>query len=395
MALSTQPAVAYLAGGKIKLRTSTEKPHVIESKFAQTIRDRAVKNQERHAWKGGDSGGGMFAGPSLWGKNAAQDAAAIPISITSICRGSTVGQLLYSLESDSTCSMLAIEDYGADERRLWNHHKTAVTRLNMNADGDIVASVEHQFGTANIGIKLAGEGSGFGEVTEGDSLDTAPRWVMGRTNEIVFQSAGVGRNQHGHIAALGPFAVHHLKVDSGEMEVLAEDSQYDFLTPAMLDNGTLYYIRRPYLAALKPSFFAVIKDVLLFPFRLLYSILQFLNFFAFLFTGKKLNRAGTVPQKEMDIKQMLIWGRHVQAQRNRSQGDEAPDLVPQSWELIRRDSDGEEKTIARGVLDFDVTPQGQVVYTNGNALFSIGPNGESKKIQTDTMISQVTFLCAA
>lgn len=394
MSRSTQPAVAYLAGGKIKLRTNTGKPHVIESKFAETIRERAVKNQQRHAWKGGDAGGGLLAGPSVWGKKGSQDAAAIPIYITSICRGSTTGQLLYSLESDSTCSMLAVEDFGAEERRLWNHHKTNVTRLNMNAAGDIVASVEHQFGTANIGIKMAGESSGFGEITEGDSLDTAPRWVIGRENEIVFQSAGVGRNQHGHIAALAPFAIQHVKVETGEMEVLAEDSQYDFLTPAMLEDGTLYFIRRPYLAALKPSFFAVMKDVLLFPFRLLYSILQFLNFFALLFTGKKLNRAGNVPQKEMDIKQMLIWGRHVQAQRNRPQGDEAPDLVPKSWQLIRRNADGKEQTIAQGVLDFDVTPEGQVVYTNGSALFTISADGGSQKIQSDKMISQVTFLCA-
>src|SRR5687768_13631051 len=98
MAQATYPPVAYLAGGKIKLRTNTEKPHVIESKFAQTIRDRAVKNQERHSWKGADAGGGFFAGPSIWGKNGSQDAGAIPIYITSICRGAANGQLLYSLE---------------------------------------------------------------------------------------------------------------------------------------------------------------------------------------------------------------------------------------------------------------------------------------------------------
>src|SRR5690606_40007369 len=116
------------------------------------------------------------------------------------------------------------------------------------------------------------------------------------------------------------------------------------------------------------------KDVLLFPFRWILSILQFLNVFAMIFTGKPLDRASKTPRKEMEIKQMMIWGRLVQSQQNRPQEDEPPDLVPKSWELIRRDSSGAEQVIARGVLDFDVSPEGRVVYTNGNSLFLIGPD---------------------
>ena len=268
-----------------------------------------------------------------------------------------------------------------------------VTRLHVNETGDIVGSVEHKFGTANIGVKLCEEGSGFSEVTEGDSLDTAPRWVHGKKSEIVFQSAGVGRNQHGHIAELAPFALHHLNIETGEMNVLLEDRKYDLLTPAMLEDETLYYIRRPHQGSLKVSPVSIIKDILFFPFRLIFAIVQFLNFFSFLFTGKKLNRAGNIPTKEMDIKQMVIWGKLVQAQKNRPKDDEAPDLVPKSWELIRRSSGGSEDVVACGVLDFDILPNGTILYTNGSAIFQIS-NGKTEKLHSDKMISQVALLPA-
>jgi hypothetical protein len=397
--LQTQPVMAdkpihnfaYLAGGKIRLKTGSDAPRTLNSRFAETIRERALKAQQRHAWKGDGGGGGFMSGQVLWGR-ASQDTGAIPISITSICRGSAEGQLLYSLETGSMCGVLALDNLGAEERRLWNNNKQMLTRLSVNRGGDIVGSVEHKFGTANIGVKLAEEGAGFSEVTEGDSLDTAPRWVPGEKREIVFQSAGVGRNQHGHIAELAPFAIQRIDVDSGEMTVLLEDRRFDFLTPAQLADGSLFFIRRPYQTGPRVGPLEFIKDVFLFPFRLLYAVFQFLNFFSQIFTGKKLSRAGNAPQKEMDIKQMMIWGKIVQSQKNRPHEEEAPDLVQKSWELVRRHSNGDETVTARGVLAFDLADNGEIIYTNGSAVFRLGSDGKSEKVLADKMISQIAFV---
>ncbi len=63
------------------------------------------------------------------------------------------------------------------------------------------------------------------------------------------------------------------------------------------------------------------KDVLLLPFRLIYAIFQFLNFFSSaLFTGHKLTAAGGPKSKEMDVKQMMIWGNLVRAQHRQNGG---------------------------------------------------------------------------
>ena len=119
MATQTNTAFAYLSGGKIRVKNGAQSPRVIESKFAENLRERTVKAQQRHAWKGGGgAGNGFLTGPTLWGK-AAQDNGAIPISITSISRGPALGQLFYSLETDSMCGVLVLDDMGTEERRIW------------------------------------------------------------------------------------------------------------------------------------------------------------------------------------------------------------------------------------------------------------------------------------
>ena len=49
------------------------------------------------------------------------------------------------------------------------------------------------------------------------------------------------------------------------------------------------------------------------------------------FTGKKLTSAGGPKARDMDIKQMMIWGNLVRAQRPASAEEESSDLVPKSW----------------------------------------------------------------
>src|SRR5206468_1707687 len=114
---------------------------------------------------------------------------AIRISITSLCRGATSGQMLYSLETDDLCAVLSLENLGAEERRLWNKNDKRLSHLTVGPDGAVACSVRHEFGTANIAVRPDDQ-TGFSEVTEGDSLDSAPRWVPNHPRRLVFQSAG-------------------------------------------------------------------------------------------------------------------------------------------------------------------------------------------------------------
>jgi hypothetical protein len=74
---------------------------------------------------------------------------------------------------------------------------------------------------SNIAV-LPMQGTDFSEVTEGDSFDRLPHWVPGPKRQIVFQSAGLGRD------AGGP-----------------SESGRDLLQPRQAQDGSLYFIRKP------------------------------------------------------------------------------------------------------------------------------------------------------
>ena len=288
--------------------------------------------------------------------------------------------------------MLQVSQLGTEESRLWNDNRTQIRHVSTSHEtGDLVFSVLHENGTANIGVRLSGE-SGVKELTEGDSFDTAPRWQSGPGRRILYQSAGIGRNREGHFLAFGPFSIQQLDAEAGELTTIIEDSHYDYLAPKGLPDGGLLYIRRPYSAGDSYHPLRALKDVCLFPFRMLYAVFQFLNFFSAIFTGRKLTSAGGPKGKEMNLKQMMIWGNLVRAQQTDHAEVEGADLVPQSWQLLRRSADGQTKVLATAVLAYDVSANGSIICTNGNAVFLLHPDGRKERLLSEAMIEQVFFV---
>ncbi len=383
-----RPTIAYLAQGKVRLKIGESPPRTVESPYANQIREREVRAQQRNSWKA-QGGGGLLSGPMLWGQRGAAQGPT-PVIVTSISGSEDKSRLIYSLESGSLCALLATENFGAEERRLWNNHNFKLQHVRAcPRTGDLAFSATHSNGTANIGVMFKHENS-VKELTEGDSVDTSPQWVPGRTRKLVFQSAGVGRNRQGHFLALGPFSIQELNLDTAEMNTLLEDPKTDFLAPRITEDGSLYYIRRPYAPTEGINPLRVAKDFFLFPFRLLYALFQFLNFFSMSFTGKKLSTAGDTKARELDMRQMMIYGNIIRAQQD-SEND-APDLVPGSWQLARRRDGGKEEIIARGVLAYDLATDGTIAYSNGSAIFVISPDGKKERVVSERMIEQVVLL---
>jgi hypothetical protein len=385
-----EPTIAWLAQGKVRIKQPGEPPRTVESRFGQSIRDRVVRSQQRHAWKMGGDGEKFLSNVMLWGR-APKDPAAVRIAITSLCRGSTAGQMLYSLETDDLCAVLSLENLGEEERRLWNKNDKRISHLCVAADGAVACSVRHPFGTANLAVRLNDE-SGFSEATEGDSLDAAPRWIPGEGRRLVFQSAGIGRDRHGNFAGLAPFSIQHLDIDSGDMKTLAEDSANDLLTPQMTADGTLYYIRRPYTTGREINPLRMLKDIVLFPFRLGYAVFHYLQVFSMIYTGKKLTGAGGPQTRQLDAKEMMIWGNRVSAELTAKTDDDAPDLVPKSWQLVRERKNYDPEVLAKGVLAYDLAPDGSAVYSNGSAIFIRDPQGRTQRVHVERLIEQVAII---
>jgi len=382
--------IAYISDGRLRLKQGAVEPRTVESRYGETVKQRVLKGRERNAWKSNSRSNAFLYGEALWG-GVAKDINSVPLNITSICRGQEPGQFLYSLQSDSLCGILRVENHGEEEKRLWNKHDQRVRFLDVGPDGRIACSLENKLGTADIGI-MSTEG-GLREITEGDSLDTAPRWVIGSSSRIVFQSAGIGRDREGHMAGVGPFCVESLDLESGDMSTLIQDSAKDFLTPHMDASQTLYCIRRPYRTGPEVKPFQLAKDILLFPARMIYAIFEFCSVFSQLFTGKKLTTTtpGGARQQKVPPAYMVIWGNYIDAQQAAAQKD-GDDLVPSSWELIRIKYGQKPEVLATNVLSFDLGPEGDIVYTNGSSIFHLTPEGKKEKVAKDTMIEQVVFL---
>jgi hypothetical protein len=384
--------VVYLSNGRLFLKVDRSPATEIESAFAQSIRQRAFELDRRHAWKSQGRGSRFISGMSgaaLWGADA-NGVAEMAINVTGCCRGVNNGELYYALQSPEISGVLLRKNDG-EERRLLHTADFRVGHLAAQPEtGRLAMSVRHR-GGATIAVMDA-DGTGFAEVTQGESVDESPYWFRNGPNRIAFQSAGLARNERGLFVGTGPFSIQALDLDTGQMICLAEDPKRDFLGPQIAADGSLYCIRRPYVLAparLRPL--QLIEDILLFPFRLIYAFFQYLNIFTVMYTGKPLAKSGGgARQQYADLQRMTVWGNLIDARKNMlKRGDDTPSLVPDSWELCRIAGGGAPQTLAKGVLSFDLDRDGSAIYSNGTAIFCRSVSGETARIHKDSMIQQV------
>jgi hypothetical protein len=384
---------AYLAAGKIHLKRHNQPPQIIESKFGQSVRQRALELERRNSWKTQGRGAQFMRGGVLWGMQQ-KDGANVPVQVCAVARGCEPGELLYSLETSEVYGLFTLFENGKQEKRLLHTSDFRVREVCGNEQHDKIACVfTHANGNSTIAM-MGRDGSNVTEVTEGDIIDLAPRWVPDKP-EIVYQSAGIGRNAQGVAVGRGPFTIQKINVEQGDVTTLAEEERADLLGPQMTRDGSLYFIRRPYAPpneGINPWRGA--RDLLLFPLRLFYAIFQYLNFFTATYTGKFLSDGAGARQKEADLKQMMIWGNMIDAGKaaREQRGEETPSLVPSSWQLVRKSPDGEEEVIAKNVLSFDLYQDGAVLYTNGSGIFMRTNDGKAERVGKDSLIQQVSAL---
>jgi hypothetical protein len=367
------PTLAFLADGKLFLWRDGSEPTPVESPFAQEALDEQARIRERHEWKAKTDP--MRMGPMT-------DLAGLrPIETSGVAPGFAAGEWLYALNLVGVGGLFAFQAGEGTERRLFHHARLHLRHLARHPERPLVAfSQPGEEGFAHIGVTDP-DGKRLETVTEGDSLDEAPAWVPGRPDCLVFQSAGIGRSREGHLAGLGPYHVQELDTARGDLRTLWEDPGFDFLLPRVDDSGALYCIRRPYRKHAGPALGAVVLDILLFPVRLVWAFVAFLNVFSQLFTGKPLITAGPTRREGPDSRAVMLHGMLVDARRAEKEArkGEAPGLVPRAWQLVRRAASGQEQVLAEGVAAYDLGPDGSVYWTNGTAVFhrpAAGPQRE-------------------
>jgi hypothetical protein len=380
---------AYITQGKL-FYVEGDKAREIESAFGLEMQDRMQRMAQSRAWKLSDSFGGMMGGRQLWNVNPDMEMQH-PVAITTMARGKEA--LYYFLESRGVGAFCRYDLAEKEERRIFHREHFHGQDLSHHPEEDLIAFAQRNRDQTLKIVVMTTEARDIHEVTEGDGMDMAPSWIPGSKTRLVFQSAGVARNAEGWIVGLAPFALMTLDTESGQLEEVLEDPERDLLSPRYDLEGNLYFIRRPYegLGRRGIDIVTLLKDIVLFPFRLLRAIFGFLNAFSMLFSQKPLISAGGPKGPEMNPRNIQIWGKWIDLQKvtRDYKNGEPPALVPASWELVKRAPDGAQTVLAKSVAAFDITPQGKLVYTNGRKARWIGKEGKETSVAHTSVMERV------
>src|SRR6266478_911911 len=106
-------AVAFLSQGKLHLSTGSSGARVIPSIFGETVRDRALRIQQKNAWKTQGTGAQFMSGGMLWGGRE-RDPAEMRIEITGLTRGEQPADLLFPLNTDALAGAFLLRHFRAE-----------------------------------------------------------------------------------------------------------------------------------------------------------------------------------------------------------------------------------------------------------------------------------------
>ena len=393
------PTVAFLSRGRLFVKRPDGPVEEIESDFARNAMKREEKLQSQNAWKQrGSAWDSMSMGGPQFSDWEQQGKPRVGFRISNIAAGAD-NSIFYSLDMHGVGGLFLYDLQKKREARLMHREGFATRGLSWDPTEEAFAlSIPKENGTFGIAIGRS-EGRRIGHVSGGDSVDVSPCWDRKDPAHVVYQSAPIGRDQHGQYLGMGSFGLEQLNISSGDVTPILNDDSIDYLAPRRNGSAELYYIRRPY----KPqhersvSFLDTVKDVVYMPFRILRTIFFFFNFMSVMFSGKPLSTSAG-PKRDTHESQMLtVWGHMLDAKgaiEKSKNTDDSASLAPADWTLVKRCGAGTETEIARFVLAYDICDDGSVVYSNGSSVFHV-QDGRETKLCSEPLIEQVVAIPVA
>ncbi len=376
--------IGWVSNGKLFVQGGYGAVQEVTSPYAQQAMDRAERSREKNAWKK-DTAFGVAA----YGNYRDFERDTDPILISS-ARFTSDGKLLYFQADHGMGGLFSYDLASGHEERLLHRQQLQLQDMNLSPSGKMIYCTIQSRGGASHIASMSASGDGLRELTGGDTIDSAPTAVPGDEGVVIYQSAGIARNQQGGWAGIGHVTLQELNTTTGRVTPVLEDPRYDFLSPRVAADGALFFIRRPYEP---PQYHAgnVVLDTILFPFRLLRAVFHYLNFFSLMYSRKPLTGAGGAPM-QADMKNIMLQGKRIDAERalrREASIGGIPSLVPSSWQLVRRPRNGGETVVACNVSSFDITPNGTIVYSNGRGMFALDAQGRSSLVTQGDLVGAV------
>lgn len=252
--------------------------------------------------------------------------------------------------------------------------------------GKMAVSMSESGGEMHIAV-IEPPSSAYEELTGGDTVDSDPYWSRCQNNRIYFSTAGNARTESGAIGDVSPRSGAYIDIAAGELNEFLSDPKYDHLKIKDDSFGNIYFIRQPY-GGERPKEGTKLSDIFFFPIRLLKGLFGWLNFMSTIWGGEPLKSGSDgLPSnqkaKQRDARDIIIDGNLIKAEKLAEEADrkdsEPKGLMPLSRVLIKREADGTETVIKRGVLDYSVCSDGSLIISDGRRI-SRFCDGEEKTV---------------
>ncbi|MCL2487903.1 MAG: hypothetical protein FWE80_04395, partial [Oscillospiraceae bacterium] len=289
------------------------------------------------------------------------------------------------------CGKTAADD--AEEEHIFSSNTVQIYRISVSGNR-CAASVGDLF-ERHIAVFDLAAGQ-YRELTEGNVREDYPAYSR-NGDKIFFSSAGLAVSADGYPVGAGPSGIFCYDTRTDSMEELLMAEEYDYLAPREDRDGNLLFIRRPYKSGRDSG--NILKDILLFPVRLIRAIGGLLNLFSVIFGGESLRSgqsARDVKAKRKKEKDLFFDGNVIQAQQtlkeNQRRGEKFPGIIPHKWELVRADKDGEQTVLKKGVMDYTLCENGDIVYSNGSAVIRLPASGGEQLVDKCRMAHHITEL---
>lgn len=386
--------IFYIADKKMyRFDTETLKSTEIKSPVLEDYRYRVLENAKRHEWKSNGTGA-RFMNEGASEVNPESAVQNIRANIHALSYKND--RLIYSLSIDDVCGIYLHRNDSQTDGILLSDSNYRYTHFAEDTREDRTVVCSEFAGEKHIGIIRNGQNR-CDILTEGASRECWPVWSEQTPDRIIYSGCGLAVSGDGEIEEdqmksfpqmmmeqyrhnsyiEGPYSVFSLDLDTMELEELVTDvfQKTSYIKPYEDRDGNLYYIKRPYaLSGRKRS----VGDILMAPFRFLGAIGGFMNFFTMKYSGKTLT-GGQTKAKQKSEAQMFIDGNLFDAEKemlaNQKEGDKNPGSVPRSYELCRRRSgSNKEEVIKKGVIAYTITPNGDILCSNGLHLLKLTQN---------------------
>lgn len=318
-------------------------------------------------------------------------------NITGIAFLEDTDEIIYTITVNNMSGIFSknLSHDSNNEGHIIHKSNTEFSGIDYNgSSGQAVVTVSEESFEKHIALIDLKKGS-YRIVTEGESRDQNPFWSRRNKDIIYYDSCGIGLNRSNNEVAFSNRFICKLDISAGTVEECMVDEKFNFEKPKEDMEGNLYFIKRPFGDEHKMSPGQTLKDIFLFPFRMLKAIFSWMNFFSMRYSGESLRSKGNNPAKirEKSQQEIFIEGNLINVENalkeNMDSGEKYPGFAPRSWELVKMGDDGKLVTIKKGVLDFDIDEDGNIVYTNGNYVIRISKNGKEEKIEKVPMVTKV------